>query len=194
MYRPFGSNPRVDLLKSLPIFSRCTDRELRRIASLTSETSVEAGQVLTVASEPGLEFFVIISGTATVWRRGVRIDEYGPGSFFGEMALFSHGVRTASVIANTDMHLLVSAKGEFRSPDFLVPSVLEKMLVVMSQRLCRAVEGWTEVTGNAEQDCRTFVIDARTTPQSGPGAGELAALRAEGMCDGAQWSGPASIR
>jgi len=152
MYRRFGRNQRVDILKNLPIFSGCTDREVRRIASLTSEARIEAGRVLTVAREPGFEFFVIISGTATVWRRGLRIDDFGPGSFFGEMALLNDGVRTASVVANTDMQLLVSAKGEFRSPHFLVPSVLENMLAVMSQRLSRAVEGWTELADIPQQD------------------------------------------
>ncbi len=150
----FVNSPRVRSLKNVPIFSRCTGRELRRIASLTTNLRVEAGRVLTIASKPGTEFFVIIKGTATVWREGIELDVVGPGSFFGEVALLNDGVRTATVVSNTDMELLVASFKEFRSSHFLVPPVMELMLAVMSERLRRADEGWTENATCAESDVR----------------------------------------
>jgi CRP/FNR family transcriptional regulator, cyclic AMP receptor protein len=150
----FVNSPRARSLKNVPIFSRCTDRELRRIASLTTNLRVEAGSVLTVASEPGTEFFVIIQGTATVWREGVELDVVGPGSFFGEVALLNRGVRTATVVSNTDMELLVASLKEFRSSHFLVPPVMELMLAEMSERLRRADEGWTENATCAQSNVR----------------------------------------
>jgi CRP-like cAMP-binding protein len=35
--------------------------------------------------EPGLEFFVIVEGSARASRNGVELATLGPGSFFGEL-------------------------------------------------------------------------------------------------------------
>jgi CRP/FNR family transcriptional regulator, cyclic AMP receptor protein len=147
----FSNDLRVRSLKNVHIFSECTRGELRRIASLTSECRAQAGSALTVAETPGSEFFAIVDGTATVWRNDVRLDTLGPGSYFGELALLNRGMRTATVIADTDMELLVSSLREFRSPYFLVPSVMELMLAVMSERIRRADEGWTRHAARIER-------------------------------------------
>lgn len=149
--RRFSSDQRVQSLGNLRLFSECSGIELQRIASLTSKTRAPAGAALTVAETPGTEFFVIVSGTATVWRNDIRLDSIGPGSFFGELALLTCGMRTATVIADTDMELLVSSLREFRSPHFLVPSVMASMLAVMSERIRRADEGWTRHAARMER-------------------------------------------
>jgi CRP/FNR family cyclic AMP-dependent transcriptional regulator len=40
----------------------------------------------------------------------------GPGEFFGEVALFDHGPRSADVIANQDSSLLKISAGAFHRP------------------------------------------------------------------------------
>ena len=52
------------------------------------------------------EFFIILDGTATVTRDGQVVATLGPGDHFGEISLLDGDVRTASVIAETDMTLL----------------------------------------------------------------------------------------
>lgn len=143
MDRSFHSNVRARRLRSLALFSDCSPKELRRIEPLMTEAHVPAGRVLTSCREPGSEFFIVARGTASVWREYVRLDVIGPGGFFGELALFDHGMRTASVIADTDMDLFVLSPQEFRSPHFLTASVMQGMLKVFSERLRRADEGWT---------------------------------------------------
>jgi len=129
-------------LRDLALFARCTDRETRRIARIATEVQIESGRVLTFAGQPGAQFFVIVSGSASVWREGVRLDVLRAGSFFGEGALLSHDMCSATVIADTDMRLLVMSRQEFLSPYFLTPSVLEQMLKELSLRLRRANMGW----------------------------------------------------
>ena len=150
----FHRRPEARALKEVPLFSKCNKAELRRIDSITTDIYAPAGRSLTVTHQFGTEFFVILRGTATVYRRGVQLDTIGPGSFFGELALLDHGRRTATVIADTDMRLLVLTCQEFHSPHFLIPSVLEHMLTVVSERLRRADEGWTENTTFAELGSR----------------------------------------
>jgi CRP-like cAMP-binding protein len=136
----FISRTRVRDLRRLPIFTGCTTRQLRRIASVTTELHIEAGRELTALGRTGTEFFVIVSGLASVRRDGVQIDELEAGSFFGEVALLDRGGRTATVTADTDMRLLVLTRREFLSTQFFVPAVAEQMLGVMTDRLRRALE------------------------------------------------------
>ena len=112
--------PKAQTLKQIPLFSACSNRELRRIASVTTEIEVKAGQVLTAAGEPGAEFFVVMTGAASVWQHGVPFDSVGPGSFFGEVAL-DRGEQTATIVSETDMRLLVLTRREFTSTSFSSP-------------------------------------------------------------------------
>ncbi len=133
---------RISAIREIPLFSSCSAREARRIASMASEVNVESGRVLTVAGQPGEEFFVVMNGTATVWRQGIRLGQVGPGSFFGELALLDRGDRTATVVADTDMRLLVLTAREFKGPHFFIPPVTKAMLIAVGERLRQADESW----------------------------------------------------
>jgi len=131
-------NHRVDLLRGVELFSGCSNAELGRIASLTTEHHAKSGQVLTERGEPGLEFFIVVDGQAKATRKGVPLATLGPGSFFGELALLDGGERTATVVAETDMRLLVLSRREFKSLHHAAPSVANKMLVELGSRLRKA--------------------------------------------------------
>ncbi len=131
---------KIDLFRRTALFSACSNAELGRVASLTTEHSVAAGQVLTRRGEPGLEFFVIVEGEARTSRKGAELGRLGPGSFFGELALLDGGERTADVVAETDMRLLVLSRGEFSSLYTSVPSVAVKIIKELGMRLRKADE------------------------------------------------------
>jgi CRP-like cAMP-binding protein len=131
-----GRDKRIELLQSVWLFSRCTTRELAKIATITTVVDRPAGATLTKEDDPGDEFFVVVSGKATVTRRGESIGNLGAGSFFGEMALLDQAPRVATVVAKEDMTLLVMSAQEFdRLIDAAVPSVARKMLRVLGERL-----------------------------------------------------------
>jgi len=128
----------MTLLKGVGLFSDCSREELRRISSLTTPTAVSKGSVLTLQGQPGSEFFIVVSGTATATRNERELAQYGPGSFFGELALLDGGSRTATVYATSDMELLVLSRSEFRSLQETAPSVAFKILNELGGRLRRA--------------------------------------------------------
>jgi CRP-like cAMP-binding protein len=134
------NDQRVELLRGVSLFSGCSKDELRRIASLTTEHRVKAREVLAERGQPGLEFFVIVEGTATASRGGVHLATLGPGSFFGELALLDGGERTASVVADSDMRVLVLSRKEFQGLHSVAPSVAYKMLAEVGRRLRQADE------------------------------------------------------
>ena len=69
---------------------------------------------------------------------GLTLAVLGPGSFFGELALLDGGNRTATVVADTDLTVLVLSRREFRSLQSTAPSVAYKLLVELGARLRRA--------------------------------------------------------
>ncbi len=131
---------RIDRLREASLFSNCTKDELRSIASLTTMKDVSPGMVLAEQGKPGREFFVVADGSATASRNGEWLAQLGPGSFFGELALLDGGERTATVVADTEMTLLVLSRREFKTLQFTAPSVAYKMLVELGMRLRRTYE------------------------------------------------------
>ncbi len=81
-----------------------------------------------------------MEGTATASRNGLTLATLGPGSFFGELALLDGGNRTATIVADSDMGLLVLSRREFKSLQLTVPSVAFKLLTEMGARL-RSTDG-----------------------------------------------------
>ena len=133
----------VDMLKEVPIFSLCSQKELRAIAQLGMTVDAEARTVITTRGRPGNEFFLILEGVAScrVGQREVR--RFGPGEFFGELALLYGGVRTADVVAMSQMRLLVLNSREFRSMLLTTQMIDIKMLANLAQRLSEADDAYT---------------------------------------------------
>jgi CRP/FNR family cyclic AMP-dependent transcriptional regulator len=109
------ADPRIALLRKVPLFAACDDKQLAFIATQVEELDFPAGHVLCRQGESGGEFFVILSGKADVTRDGRKIQELGAGDFFGEIALLDRGPRTATVTSTSPMRSLVLGQGQFRN-------------------------------------------------------------------------------
>jgi CRP-like cAMP-binding protein len=104
---------RVELIRGLPLFELCSKRDLRRIAALAEERTLETGTDLIREGEPGREFYVVVEGEVEV-RRGRRlVARLGAGSFVGEIALLSRSPRTATVVAATPISVLAIEGSSF---------------------------------------------------------------------------------
>jgi CRP/FNR family transcriptional regulator, cyclic AMP receptor protein len=129
---------KADLLRNVRLFSTCNKRELARIASLVDEVEAPEGKVIVRQGDPGRECFVIRDGKARAAIRGKGSAVLGPGSFFGEMSLLDQGPRSATVTAETDMHLLVLGSREFSSLVEEVPTVAVRVMRGLAERLREA--------------------------------------------------------
>ena len=130
---------RLELLRSVPLFSACSKTNLARIARLVDEIDLPAGHVLTQQGRTGNEFFIIVDGTVRVDRDGRRIDTVGPGDFLGEIALIDHRPRTATATCETPCRVLVLAHREFHTLLADTPSIASAVLKALAERL-RALE------------------------------------------------------
>jgi CRP-like cAMP-binding protein len=128
-------NAKVKLIKSVPLFSSCSKKELEAIASQADELVVPAGKTLTKEGARGREFMVIVDGAADVRKKGRKINTLGSGDFLGEIALISGGPRTATVTTTSESDLLVLTDRAFRQLTRQMPSIHASVVKALSERL-----------------------------------------------------------
>lgn len=125
-------------LKSVWLFSSCTSSELKHIRGLLEEVHLSEKKVLIEEGTMGREFFLIVDGTASVTRNGKKVARLGPGAYFGELALLDRGPRSASVISESEMTVLVLSQRQFNGVLDSVPAIAHKLLKAMAARLREA--------------------------------------------------------
>ena len=128
----------ADQLANVPLFSALSKRDLQRVAKASDEVAIEAGRTLVEQGRTGHEFFLILEGEAVIRRNNRKVATLGPGEHFGELAILDRGPRSASVIANTDMRVLVLGQREFVGVLDSIPGMSSKLLTTMAQRLREA--------------------------------------------------------
>ena len=121
-------------LKSIPLFQTVSDEELAEIAPFAEETTVEAGTQLVREGDFSYEFFAIEEGKAEVTRGGEQVAELGPGDFFGEIGVLERDLRTASVVAKTDMRLVTLTGWDMKRMEKAMPQAVERVREVLEQR------------------------------------------------------------
>jgi CRP-like cAMP-binding protein len=124
----------VDHLRSVPLFSKLSNHDLDRIASVATELSVGAGKVLLREGSMALEMFVVLDGELEVTRDGEHVATLGPGAFAGELALLAHSARTSSVTAKTPATILHIDGRAFTPLLEDAPGIAVKMLPIVAQR------------------------------------------------------------
>ena len=126
---------KIAQLAQVRLFSAFNKKELALIARASDEVTVPAGRELVQEGAPGHEFFLILSGEASVRRNGRKIVTLSSGQYFGELALLDRGPRTATVVAETPMELLVLGQREFAGVLDEVPHLAHKLLTIMAARV-----------------------------------------------------------
>jgi CRP-like cAMP-binding protein len=107
-----GAN--LDTLAQVPLFTGLGRRELNRIADAMTERTFPAGEVVTREGEPGVGFFVIEEGRATVRMHGDEVGQLSGGDHFGEIALIAETPRAATITAETDLRCYGMTSWDFR--------------------------------------------------------------------------------
>jgi CRP-like cAMP-binding protein len=127
---------KVELIRSVPLFSDCTKKDVAELATVADLVDVPAGRQLVKEGDPlAREFMVIIDGAVEVRRRGRKVETLGSGDFFGEMALIAGGPRTATITATAPTELLVLTPGPFHALLQKMPSLQASILRSLAQRL-----------------------------------------------------------
>ena len=124
-----------DHLAQVPLFSRLSAKEREQVRSLMTKVDIPAGTVLARQGATGHEFFIILSGSASVDRDGEHLADVGPGDFQGELSLLDGGPRTATVTTTSPTVLMVATQVEFNALLDSAPSIARQMLPALAHRV-----------------------------------------------------------
>jgi CRP/FNR family cyclic AMP-dependent transcriptional regulator len=128
-------NAKVELIKSVPLFSECSRKHLSEIAAIADEIDLKEGKELTKEGRPGREFFILVEGTADVKKGSRRINQMDAGDFFGEISLVTQRPRTATVTATSPVRALVITDRSFRTLLEHQPEIQGKVMSALAARL-----------------------------------------------------------
>jgi CRP-like cAMP-binding protein len=102
----------ADFIKTVRLFREFHEPELLALTGRLRDRRLRKGQVLFREGEQGEEMFLVREGSILVSKAVTgKVEQvlarFGPGDFFGEMSLFDHSPRSATIQAETDTMLLV---------------------------------------------------------------------------------------
>ena len=125
-------------LHDVQLFEGCSEKQLRSIARIARVFDGRAGTVITRVGEPGNEFYLILDGTVSVDLSVGMPVSLRSGEFFGEMSLLDGDPRSATVVADTPVRLLVITRENFSILRKEVPDLTQILLVTLSRRVRQA--------------------------------------------------------
>jgi len=136
-------------LKQLEIFSKLTDKQIRKLAQLCVVKRYPKGEVFIRKGDTGLGMYLIVSGTVEVFdtRDGGRVTlaTLDAGKVVGEMALMDARPRSAYVEAMADTECLLITRDSFNSLTRRDPEILWGIVPLLAERLRHADKRLAEI-------------------------------------------------
>ena len=163
----------LELLRSMDLFAELEDDELGKIARLLKEFKVAENDLIFNQGEPGDALYIVLQGRVRIattdnFGRERVLAFYGPGEFFGDMAVLTGAPRSATATASSDARLLQLRKDDF---DVLVATnvgVMRGMMRVMVERQAALNTRLSQEVGATQGDVRGQVT-AVFSPRGGAG-------------------------
>jgi cAMP-dependent protein kinase regulator len=128
----------AEALHEVPLFARCTPRELRTIARFVETADLPAGTDLVREGEVGDALFVILEGVAVIRTGDRELGRVSEGDYVGELALLDGAPRAADVVAATDVKIAVLGVRMFRTLVRELPDLAEQLLAGLATELRKA--------------------------------------------------------
>ena len=127
-------------LRAIDLFADLAPDHLAHVGELVEIKLVRAEEEIVREGTHTYEFFVVLRGTADATIRGKRRTIFGPGEFFGELAIIGH-TQTATVTAEDQMRLGVIDAKEFKELLETEPSIsvhmVERLIVRLEELMSR---------------------------------------------------------
>lgn len=122
------------VLAELPLMAGLNAAQVGQARAALTKRRFPAGAVIFRQGEQAHEMFIILRGSASVYAAdstggATRLVTFGSGMVFGEVAIFDGQPRSATVIADNDLHCYVLAESAFESLKVDSPSVAIQLLM-----------------------------------------------------------------
>ena len=158
---PLGFDSRI--LHRLKLFAGMTDEQLERFAAFTEIQKVSIGTTIIKQGDCGDAMFLILEGELSVRLRVpgsvTMLATLAVGDFFGDIALFDRGPRSADVVASAASLLLrISAKA-FDEMSRHAPDLATPFLRALDRTLTARIRAANKHYGEAVMMSRALAAD-----------------------------------
>ena len=146
----------VHLIKDIPYFSELTIEEMQNLVASSQKRRYPRGSIVLHKDDVGDETYLIMIGKVKVVvthpdGKEIILNILKSGDLFGEMAVFDHMPRSATVAAEEDSELLIISRENITNLIKRNPQIAFKLLSDMSRRLREADE---QISGLAHLDAK----------------------------------------
>jgi CRP/FNR family transcriptional regulator/CRP/FNR family cyclic AMP-dependent transcriptional regulator len=128
-----------EALAAVELFSQLSRKDLSRLGRAVVERKYKKGETIIKEGEQAVAFFIIVKGKVEVTQgtaaKTQKLNELGPGQWFGDQALLDGLPRQATVKALEDTECLVLSRWDFVAELRTSPHIAVAMLPILSRRL-----------------------------------------------------------
>jgi hypothetical protein len=140
-----GWMERLLTLRRVSLFSHLSLERLQAVERITEQAEYVKGEVIVREGARGEDLYLLVEGEVEVVRGAgtsaeERLNRMGPGSHFGEIAVLDGSPRSATVVAATDVRVLVLAGRRLRELIHELPDIAFEIFRVLTERI-RSAEG-----------------------------------------------------
>ena len=182
------------LLGRVPVFEALRPEDLVRVADVAVPRSFRGGEVVFREGDDSDTCYVVRSGHARAVRehadgRQITLATFGPGDFFGELAMFDDERRSATVEAVDALDVLGIPGVDMRALLTRHPEIAVKLVIALGRRLRAANERLDRQSFQTVQSRVAAVLAQLVDQARAEGAGERDVLLTATQAELAQLAG-----
>ena len=134
--QPLTTMEKIAFLRGSDFFATLPLEELYHVALSVQEESVRSGESVIREGSIGDKMYIVVNGELEVRKEGgPKLAMLGEKQVFGDMALLDDEPRSASVLAQTDAHLLSLQRTSLERILRRYSSIAFSMMRILTQRL-----------------------------------------------------------
>jgi len=126
------------MVARVPLFAELRANEIADIMRLLRAQQVEPAAIIARRGEPAHSMYFVATGEVEIELKEQRV-RFGPGHFFGEVAVLRRARRSATVVATTRTRLLVLDAHDLHALMEREPRIAERIREVVRNRIGRDI-------------------------------------------------------
>jgi CRP-like cAMP-binding protein len=189
-----SSGGAVALLAQVPVFETLAEADLARVIDVAVPRRFEPNRVIFREGDESDTCYIVRSGHARAVRehtdgRTISLAHFGPGDFFGELAMFDDEQRSATVETLDEVEAIAILGADMRRLLREHPDIAVKLVISLGRRLREANERLTRQSFQTVQSRVAGVLRDLVEQAHAEGAAERDVLVRITQADVAQLAG-----
>lgn len=148
-----GHSSTQKALRAVQAFSELDATSLAEIEQIAEQLEVARGEVLIHQRDTADTFYIVLKGRFVVLANDTPIAEVSVGEPIGELAFFTGGTRSASVVAARNSAVLALSRSAYDTLAQRLPALSNGILAALSHRLAKTVSATPKLHPRAGQVC-----------------------------------------